>query len=38
MKRLKIKTTAEAIVTLDGLDIDYVIKEGTRPGPTYFFL
>jgi hypothetical protein len=27
MKRLKIKTTAEAIVTLDGLDIDFVIKE-----------
>ena len=27
MKKLKITTTAEAIVTLDGLDVNDVIKE-----------
>lgn len=27
MKRLKIETTASALVTLDGLDIDEVIRE-----------
>lgn len=27
MKKLKVTTTASAVVTLDGLDIDMVIKE-----------
>ena len=27
MKQIKVTTTASSIVTLDGLDIDYVIKK-----------
>jgi len=30
MKQLKVTTTASAIVTLDGLDVDNVIKEAAR--------